>query len=139
MNPEIPVHRDPQEALADADECGRLRDRVRREVVELHAVVVAEGPHEAAHRRHEAALMESDEADHVAARRVGRSLPFRRHDPLGRLSVLVRRELAAGHQLVQASRVTVERSHANGSTMMRGCWGAMRADEEVKNKEREEL
>jgi hypothetical protein len=47
--------------------------------------------------------------------------------------------LAAGHQLVQASRVTVERSHANGSTMMRGCWGAMRADEEVKNKEREEL
>jgi hypothetical protein len=39
----------------------------------------------------------------------------------------------------RASGVTVERSHANGSTMMRGCWGAMRADEEAKNKEREEI
>jgi hypothetical protein len=42
MDPEIPIHGDPQEALADADERGRLRDRVWREVVKLHAVVVAE-------------------------------------------------------------------------------------------------
>jgi hypothetical protein len=53
--------------------------------------VVAEGSHEAARRRREAALVEADEADHVAERRVGRSLPFRLHDPLRRLSVLVRR------------------------------------------------
>jgi hypothetical protein len=33
------------------------------EVVELHAVVVAEGPHEATRRRHEVALMEANEAD----------------------------------------------------------------------------
>jgi hypothetical protein len=39
----------------------------------------------------------------------------------------------------RASGVIVERSHANGSTMMRGFWGAMRAGEEAKNKEREEL
>jgi hypothetical protein len=39
---EIPIHWDPKEALADADECGRLRDRVGREVVELHAVVEEE-------------------------------------------------------------------------------------------------
>jgi hypothetical protein len=39
----------------------------------------------------------------------------------------------------RASDVTIERSHVDGSTMMRGCWGAMRADEEEKNKEREEL
>jgi hypothetical protein len=50
-NPEILVHRDPQEALADANERGCLRDRVRREVMKFHAVVVAEGPHEAARRR----------------------------------------------------------------------------------------
>jgi hypothetical protein len=56
--------------------------------------VMAEGPHEAAHRRREAALMEADEADHIAVRRVGRLLPFRRYDPLGRLPVLVRLKLA---------------------------------------------
>jgi hypothetical protein len=47
--------------------------------------------------------------------------------------------LAAVTSLFRASGVTVERSHANGSMMTRGCWGAMRAGEEVKNKEREEL
>jgi hypothetical protein len=42
VDPEILVHGDPQEALADTDERGCLRDRVRREVLKLHAVVVAE-------------------------------------------------------------------------------------------------
>jgi hypothetical protein len=41
VDPKIPVHRDPQEALADADERGRLRNRVRREDLKLHTVVVA--------------------------------------------------------------------------------------------------
>jgi hypothetical protein len=101
--------------------------------------VVAESPHKTARRRHEAPLVEADEADHVAARRIGRLVPSRRHDPLGRLSILVRRQLARSYQLVQASRVTIERTHANGSTMVRGCWGGMRADDEAKNGEQEEL
>jgi hypothetical protein len=42
VDPEIPIHWDPQETFADADERGRLRDRVRREVLQLHAVVVAQ-------------------------------------------------------------------------------------------------
>jgi hypothetical protein len=41
VDPEIAVHWDPQESLAHADERGRLRDCVRREVVQLHAVVEA--------------------------------------------------------------------------------------------------
>jgi hypothetical protein len=83
--------------------------------------------------------MEADEADHVAARRVGCLVPSRRHNPLSRPSILVRRQLASGYQLVQGQPRTVERSHANGSMMVRGCWGAMRADEEAKNGEQEEL
>jgi hypothetical protein len=39
--------------------------------VQLHAVVVAQGTHEAARRRCEAALVEADEADYVAERWVG--------------------------------------------------------------------
>jgi hypothetical protein len=41
VDPEIPVHWDPQEPLADADEGGRLRNHVDGEVVQLHPVVVA--------------------------------------------------------------------------------------------------
>jgi hypothetical protein len=91
MDPEVPIYGDPQEALADADEGGRLRDRVRREIMKLHAVVVAESPHEASRRRREAALVKAYEVDDVAVRRIGHSLPLRRHDPLSRLPVLVRR------------------------------------------------
>jgi hypothetical protein len=66
VDPEIPVYRDPQEAFADTDERGCLQDCVRREVVQLHAVVVAQGLHEATRWRREAALVEADEADDVA-------------------------------------------------------------------------
>jgi hypothetical protein len=48
VNPEIPVRQDPQEPLADGNKGGRLRYDVGREVVELHPVVVAQPPHEAA-------------------------------------------------------------------------------------------
>ena len=41
---------DAQVPLADGDEDGRLRDGVGVEVVELHAVVVWECPHEPVHR-----------------------------------------------------------------------------------------
>jgi hypothetical protein len=101
VDPEVPIHRDPEEAFADADKRGRLRDRVRREVVQLQAVVVAQTPHEAARRRLEAALVEAEEADDVAVRGVGNSAPLRRHDPLRGLLFHIRRQLAAGHQQVQ--------------------------------------
>jgi hypothetical protein len=39
--PEIPIYWDPQEAFADTDERGRLRDRVWCEILQLCAVVVA--------------------------------------------------------------------------------------------------
>jgi hypothetical protein len=90
-----------QEAFADADERGRLRDRIRREVVQLHAVVVAQGPHEAARRRCEAALVEAGEADDIVERWVGNSVPLRRHDLLCGLPIHIRRQLTAGHQQVQ--------------------------------------
>jgi hypothetical protein len=57
VDPEIPVHRDPQESLADTNEGGRLRNRVGRKVVQLHPIVVAQSAHEAARRRREAVLM----------------------------------------------------------------------------------
>jgi hypothetical protein len=104
VDPEIPVHRDPQEAFADADERGRQRDRVRREVVQLHAVVVTQSPHEAARRRRETALVEADEADDVVERWVGHSVPLRRLDPFRGLPVHIRRQLAAGHQHIQRQR-----------------------------------
>jgi hypothetical protein len=104
MDPEIPIHKDPQEALADADERGRLRNCVQREVMKLHAVVLAEGPHEAARRLREAALVKAYEADNVAVQRIGHSLPLRRHDPLSRPPILVCRQLAAGHQLTQGQQ-----------------------------------
>jgi hypothetical protein len=104
VDPEIPIYRDPQEALADADECGRLRDRVGREVVQLHAVVVAPTAHEAARRHRKAALVEEDEADDIAVRWVGNSVPLRRHDPLRGLPLHIRRQLAAGHQPTQGQR-----------------------------------
>jgi hypothetical protein len=77
---------------------------VRREVVQLHAVVVAQAPHEAARRRREAALVEAGEADNVAVRGVGNSVPLRRHDPLRRLPIHVRCQLAARHQQIQRQR-----------------------------------
>jgi hypothetical protein len=104
VDPEIPIYRDSQEAFADTDERGRLQDRVRREVVQLHAVVVAQTPHEAARRRRKAALVEADEADDVAERGVGNSVPLRLHDPLRGLPIYVRCQLAAGHQQVQRQR-----------------------------------
>jgi hypothetical protein len=48
-----------------------------------------------------AALVETDEADDVAKRWVGNSVPLRRHDPLLGLPIHVRRQLATGHQHIQ--------------------------------------
>jgi hypothetical protein len=101
VDPEIPVHRDPQEPLAHADEGGRLQDCVRGEVVQLHAVVVAQPAHEAARRRHEATLVVADEADDVVVQRVGLPIRRQRDDPRRGLPVHIRRQLAAVLELVQ--------------------------------------
>jgi hypothetical protein len=45
--------------------------------------------------------MVPDEADHVAEQRVGLPIRRRRNDPLLRLSLHIRRQLAAVHKLVQ--------------------------------------
>jgi hypothetical protein len=83
--------RGSQEPLAHADECGRLRNRVRREVVQLHAVVVAHPAQETARRCREAALMEADETDDVVERRAGLPVCRRRVNPRRGLPVLIRR------------------------------------------------
>ena len=59
----------PQVPLADSDKDGRLRDGVGVEVVELHAIVVWERPHEPVHRKAEAALMKRHEAHDVTVAR----------------------------------------------------------------------
>jgi hypothetical protein len=91
-SPGIPPH---------ADEGGRLRDRVQREVVQLRAVVVAQPAHKAARRRREAPLVETDEADDVARRRPRVPVRRRRDYPRCGLPVHIRRQLAGVHQLAQ--------------------------------------
>jgi hypothetical protein len=77
-----------------------LRDCVWGEVVQLHAVVVAQPAHEAAHRRREATLGVADEADDVAERRVGLPIRRRRDDPRRGLPVNIQRELPTVLELV---------------------------------------
>ena len=57
---------DPQIPLADGNKDSRLSDGVGIKIVELHAVVVRERPHEPVRRDTEAALVEGDEAHDVA-------------------------------------------------------------------------
>ena len=55
-----------QVPFADGDEDGRLHDGVGVEVVELHAVIMRERPHEQIRRDAKAALLKGDEAYDVA-------------------------------------------------------------------------
>jgi hypothetical protein len=91
VDPEILVHEDPQELLANADEGGPLRNRVGGEVVQLHPVVVAQSAHEVARRHGEAAFMVLDEADHIAEQRVELPIRRRQNDPRRRLPLHIRR------------------------------------------------
>jgi hypothetical protein len=65
--------------------------------ITFHAIVIAHASQEAVRRRPEAALVEARQTDDVALRWVGNSIPIRWHDPLRRLPIHVRRQLAAGH------------------------------------------
>ena len=66
MEPQLPMGGDPQIPLADGDEDGRLRDAVRVEVVELHAIVMRERPHESVRQQDEAMLVKGHEAHDIA-------------------------------------------------------------------------
>ncbi len=101
---EVPIRWDPQESLAHADKGGRLRDRVRREVVQIHAIVVAQPAHKVASRRRETPLMETDEADDLAGRRSRLPVCRRRDDPRRGLPVHVWNQLAVVLELVQCKR-----------------------------------
>jgi hypothetical protein len=125
VDPEIPVRWDPQESLAQADEGGCLRDRVRREVVQLHTVVVAQPAHEAARRRREAMLVVADKADDVAERRVGPPVRRRRDDPRRGCPSTFGASWLPFTSSLKANRVTVERFHGSGSTTMIAFEGAM--------------
>ena len=60
MEPQLPMGSNPQVPLADGNKDSRLCDGVGVEVVELHAIVVWEHPHEPVHRDAEAALVKKD-------------------------------------------------------------------------------
>jgi hypothetical protein len=72
---------DPHEPLIDGREDGHLSNGVEVEVVQLHPVVVWQGPHEATRRNTEAPFMERGEADDVARKRI-RHLLIVWRDPL---------------------------------------------------------
>jgi hypothetical protein len=48
VEPQLPVGLDPQVPLADSHKNGGLRDGIGGQLVELHPVMVGDGPHESA-------------------------------------------------------------------------------------------
>jgi hypothetical protein len=72
----------PKESLADGGEDGRLSDGVGVEVVQLHPVVVRQGPHEATRQNPEAPFMERGKANDVPCGQTQHLLIVRR-DLLG--------------------------------------------------------
>ena len=81
VEPQLPMGSNPQIPLVDGDEDGRLRDGIGVEVVEHHAIVVPERPHEPVRQNAEATLMKGDEAHDVTIARP-RLWLTRRSDPL---------------------------------------------------------
>jgi hypothetical protein len=116
VDPEIPIYWDPKEPVADADEGSHLRDRVRGDVVQLHAVVVAQPAHEAACRCHEATLVVADEADDIAVRRVGLPICCWEDDPGRGCPSTFGASWPPFSSSCSANSVTVERCHGNGSS-----------------------
>jgi hypothetical protein len=107
----------------------RLRDFVRREVVQLHTVVVTQPAQEAARRRREAALVEVDEADDVAERWVGLPVRHRRDDPRRVCPYTFGASWPPFSSSCSANAVTVKRGHGSRSITVMDCGGAMPVDE----------
>jgi hypothetical protein len=92
----------------------------------LHAVVVTQAPQKAARRRREAALVEPHEADDVPYGGLGtRSLSDRTIHSAGCPTTFAA-SWPSDTSRPRDSIVAVERSHAGGSIMVMGCWGAIR-------------
>jgi hypothetical protein len=80
---------------------------------------------------------EADEANHVPTGGLGAwSLAGGTIHSAGRPSSFAA-SWPAATSWFSGNRVTVERSHANGSMMTRGGWGAMREDEEARDDKQE--
>ena len=84
MKPQIPVRHHPQVAFTHHDKNRRGGDGVQRKMLELHTVVVAERPHEAAWGRTEAVAMKLGKGNHIPLRRSRLPVVRRRRDPLRR-------------------------------------------------------
>ena len=82
MKPQIPVRYHPQIAFTYRGKNRRGSDGVRRKMLELHTIVLAERPHEVARRRTEAVTMKLGEGDHVPLRRSRLPVVCQRRDPL---------------------------------------------------------
>ena len=101
VDPEIPVDVDAEVPLADGDKDCRLRDGVGAEIVQLHSVVLAQGPHELADGDAEAPFVEAHEAYDVALRGLRLRLIRVWGNPRRRPRVGVPRQQPIGDQLLQ--------------------------------------
>jgi hypothetical protein len=95
------------------------------EVVQLHAVMVAQPAHEAARRRREATLVVADEADDVAVRRVGLPIRHRRTIHARGCPSTFGANWPPFSSSCSANSVTVERGHGSGSSTWIDCGGAI--------------
>src|SRR6185312_7801477 len=85
----------------DGDEDRRLRDGVGAEIVQLHSIVLAQGPHELADGDAETPFVETHEAYDVALRGLRLRLIRVRGNPRRRPRVGVPRQQPIGDQLLQ--------------------------------------
>ena len=115
MFPQVSVDQDPQVALADGDEDRRLRNGVGGKIMKLHPVVVAERADEIAGRNAEVPLVQSRQANDVAARGVRRR-PRLRRNPHWARRISVWREQPGGDQRFQI--LLIDGGPAHGTESM---------------------
>jgi hypothetical protein len=82
VEPQLLVGLDPQVPLTDGHKNGDMRDGVGGEMIELHPVIMRDGPHKSARWHPKTPPMEGDEADHVALRWRRFSVAGWQHPPL---------------------------------------------------------
>jgi hypothetical protein len=120
MGPQIPVGVNPQKALANRRNDGRLRNGVGVEVLQLHPVVMQERPHEMACWHSEPPLMEGDKTSTYPRGRV-RSAPLGGTIHSGCGSPERGRSKPSATRASRSSTVTVEKGHGShaGTTVTR--------------------
>jgi hypothetical protein len=120
MGPQIPVGVNPQKALSNRREDGRLRNGIRVEVVQLHPVVMQERSHETACWHSEPPLMEGDETQHIPSGEA-RSAPLGGTIHSGCGSPERGQSKPSATRASRSSTVTVEKGHGSrgGTTVTR--------------------